>query len=277
MLNRIKEILQKTNDVYFIQIVCDKIVINHNYSGIIIFNNNLELEKEFYLFEDLIISSSYVNNNEILLYCGEVLKLVYINISNFECKIINISKDIGELTFSKVYEWINDKIILSSYNNQFFEVDLNKYTMKKISNCKTKKIYPEIYNFYKKYRLCSHAQHYIEIFKEQKIIIIYQKNKKILNFIKYNKNKYISNKLYIDININFYNIIYEKGILAAIDENIIEIITKKNKEKLILEEKFMYCGAKFFKKNNEMFIVVVITDKSCVDYSKLILYKILTD
>lgn len=276
MIKKIKEIEFKY-DIWFLTTIKDKIIINDYSTGIAIYNKHFDLIKKFFITKHITIYPYllYINNNEILLHCYENMKLVYINANDFKCKIIDIPKNMKKINFSKAYEWYENKIILSSYCSQFFEVNLNKCTIKEINTNYVKKCYSNFYNLYKIYTSFIYKGNSITIFKDFNILVIYQKNKQYnLNIVKCYNNNYISNEIHIDIDINFYNIIYEKNILAAIDENEIEIITEKSKEKLLLQKEYMYCGASFFRKNNEMFLIVALTSKSCLEDSKLILYKI---
>jgi len=45
MLVKIKEFVQRDNDVYFFQTVSDKIIINDNYVGLLILDSDLNLIK----------------------------------------------------------------------------------------------------------------------------------------------------------------------------------------------------------------------------------------
>jgi len=277
LIKKIRELNNIKSDIWFLKTVNNKIIINNNYSGISIYNENFHLIKIIFIIDNLTIYSSYINNNEILLYCDENMKLVYINVNNYEYKIINLTKDMTEITFSKAYVWHENTVILSSYDNDFFEVNLNKSEIKRIDKNKIREDYYDFYNLYKIYKACLCEEHLIEIFNEKKIIVVYNNKKNNLNIIKYNNGKYKSNKINLKIDINFYNIIYEKDIIAVVDENVIEIITKESRNKLIIKNKYMYCKVNFYKKNKEIYLIVVISDKSFIENSKLILYKIEND
>ena len=49
------------NDVYFMEVLKDMILINNNYSGLILFNSNLEEVCRLEVIEDLSIYSSYIH------------------------------------------------------------------------------------------------------------------------------------------------------------------------------------------------------------------------
>ena len=68
------------NDVYFIAVVQDKIIVNDNYDGILIFNHDLEVIKRCRLFNDMVIDTSFVKNNEIVFHCYENRCFIHLNI-----------------------------------------------------------------------------------------------------------------------------------------------------------------------------------------------------
>ena len=85
MLIKTNEFNQDINDMYFFRIVDKTIIINDNYSGVFILNENFAILKTLKLLEGIVIYSSYVNsiNKEILLYCPDNEAIVYINLENY--------------------------------------------------------------------------------------------------------------------------------------------------------------------------------------------------
>jgi len=86
MLVKIKEFVQRDNDVYFFQTVSDKIIINDNYVGLLILDSDLNLIKRLAIFDGITIYSSFFNNSneEILLFCPDNECIVYVNIRSYE-------------------------------------------------------------------------------------------------------------------------------------------------------------------------------------------------
>lgn len=106
MKRQIKEFTQ--NDIYFMEVLSDKIIINDNYNGILVFDKNLELIKKLEIFEDITIYYSFVNNigGEILLFCPDNECIVYINIETYEYEVIYLKNGLENLIFSNLYEWL---------------------------------------------------------------------------------------------------------------------------------------------------------------------------
>jgi hypothetical protein len=124
LVKKIKEIIQSENDIYFLEVISSKIVINNNYKGIIILSQDLEILKEVDIFDDIMIYSGYINeiSEELLLFCPENECLVYVNINTYEWKVINICGNLNNIVFSPVYMWDINELILSTYNGDFYSI-----------------------------------------------------------------------------------------------------------------------------------------------------------
>ena len=99
MLIKTNEFNQDINDMYFFRIVDKTIIINDNYSGVLILNENFAILKTLKLLEGIVIYSSYVNsiNKEILLYCPDNEAIVYmvpLPKVNSECRNKEKQRDI---------------------------------------------------------------------------------------------------------------------------------------------------------------------------------------
>lgn len=100
------------NNVYFMEIVSDQIIINNNYEGVIILDSDLKIVKEINIMDNLVIDLSFVNENEIVLCCYENHCLIYINLKSYEHKIILLDEDLNEVSFLHLYEWMEDALLL---------------------------------------------------------------------------------------------------------------------------------------------------------------------
>lgn len=65
------------NDVYFLEILEDILIINDNYSGLICYNNNLEQISKLELLKDLLIYSSFKNGKKYY-YFVRIIIVLYI-------------------------------------------------------------------------------------------------------------------------------------------------------------------------------------------------------
>lgn len=138
------------NDIYFMEFVSDRLVINDNYNGIFILDHELNMIKELKLFNDMSIYMSFIKDKEIVLYCAENQCLVHINIDTYVYHILPLSKEFDDIAFMPVYEWAdNDLILLSDNGNTMTHVDLLDHTVN-IMQENSEKYQFKIYDNWKK-------------------------------------------------------------------------------------------------------------------------------
>jgi len=128
------------NDVYSIDIVSNKIVINDNYEGFIILDSNLNIEKAIKVMDDMILytSYSYTKNNMIVYCCYDTDDpcLVYLDVNTYEFKIVYLEQ-FKEIVFLRLYYWDNNELILLDYNENeltLYQVDIQNGTIKKVNH-----------------------------------------------------------------------------------------------------------------------------------------------
>ena len=140
------------NDIYFIEAIKNKFIINDNYKGIMIFDNKLNLIKKMKLFKDLIIELSLKNENKLLLICPENDRIIYIDFDYYQYHTILLGDEFRDFIFSPLFEWDEDKIMLSDYNGNFAKLDLINLKINKInkntSNLSIKKTYGKLNQLY---------------------------------------------------------------------------------------------------------------------------------
>lgn len=121
------------NDIYFLDIIGNKIVVNDNYVGVIILDAKLNVIKRIKIMDDLVIYTSYHKPNELLLFCPENGCLIHINLKEFTYKKIDL-KEFKDLIFSSLYIWNENNLILSTYQGTFFKIDIQNQHIYKMSN-----------------------------------------------------------------------------------------------------------------------------------------------
>ncbi len=94
------------NDIYFIEVVSDQIIINDNYDGIFILDSDCNIIKRLKLLDDLTIDVSFIKDREIVLYCYENRCLIHIDIDSYSYNIIFLSTDMKDIIFLSLYEWV---------------------------------------------------------------------------------------------------------------------------------------------------------------------------
>lgn len=260
---KIEELDLIGNDVYFMEIVGKKIVVNDNYNGIMIFDNNLKLIKKLFLIEELAIYSSFSSTNELLLFCPDNNCLIYINIQSFYFQVISL-KGFENLIFAAIYKWNQKEVILSSYQREFIKVDLNKYYIQKLDfNDSEDKDFEKDYiklskfNIYKIYALEKRA--FIEKSFSEIAFIKYQGQIEVLLTI--NKG-------------NFHDFEAMDNCIAKIGEEKIVIIYKGKRKVYNSKENYSYLRGKFIKKGKDICLYLLSSHNSNLSV-KIEKYKII--
>lgn len=101
----------KNKDIYFLQVVGDKIIVNNNYEGISVYDKELNKIKDIKLYDEIIIYNSIViNEKELLLICPDDEKKVHVNVNDEIAKIMSFSIDLERELLAKFEE--NEDIIV---------------------------------------------------------------------------------------------------------------------------------------------------------------------
>jgi hypothetical protein len=104
--------------------VAGKIVINDNYDGILILDDDFNILKNIGIMEDFVADISFANNHEIVFCCYENRCLVYMDVVLYTFKVIPLQL-FDKSAFLPFYDWKDDKLILLSENgNILYRIDL---------------------------------------------------------------------------------------------------------------------------------------------------------
>ncbi|MEO3943961.1 hypothetical protein [Gorillibacterium sp. CAU 1737] len=268
MIFKMRNHSQNDNDIYFLEVVSNKIVVNNNYDGIQIFDNDLKLISKVNILDELTIYSSFNNyeNEEILLFCPENEFIVYIDLNTCDYKIIYLKDDLKNVVFSSIYSWSGNNIILSTYKGEFYNVSIEENTIKLLDCNEVDKLYPTLYKFYQ--RLSQYKV--INIHQNEYIAIIQDENNDIAVFNYYDQTKQ-NLKMLVS---KFVNIEFIGRTFAVVNEEEIKVETDYNEESLIPNEKFTFLRARFFWNMNDIFLVTLSSSKSNDNHSNIDIYKL---
>lgn len=122
------------NDVYFLQVFNNKIIINDNYEGIIILDHEINVLRKIKLFEGIYIYSSFViGENEFILFCPEDNNVVYVDIEKNQVYIIDVPADIENEVFRGVILNNRNRCIFVTNKNKYIVLDKNKKALKRVN------------------------------------------------------------------------------------------------------------------------------------------------
>lgn len=219
----------KENDIYFIEVIENKIIVNNNYQGVLIYDLELNLIKNMNLFEDILIYSSYIlGKNEIILFCPENEALVYINVENYISRIISLSEELSDIVNVDLYARNEEGCVFIDSINEFIEVHWEKENANKIDESMISQKYQKIND-----------------------------NKKSIEQI---KQTLIENDDYININIlgKINDIVYEN-----------EIVLYNGQKKITLQpvKNYIFNNAKIFINDNLHFLAILSNCKLDIDLS----------
>lgn len=268
MFTRIKEFRQKDNDVYFFQIVSDKIIINDNYIGILILDSNLDLIKSLTIFDGITVYSSYVNNynEELLLFCPDNDCIVHVNLKNYEYKVIHLKNGLESLIFSTLYEWNDKSLVLTTFKGEFYSICVDKKSIQKIDHDEVVIKYNDLHKLYQESK--NHKS--LSMLSNQNIAIIDYENLNISILNYKNQSKHVFNSDTID----FLDMDSREGILAMVNENSVGIITNNGSKIIYPEEDYLFLKIGLLSRLSNFFIIILSSSKSNVSNSKVEMFQL---
>lgn len=270
MIIKEKELNQSNNDMYVMEVVSDRIIVNNNYKGVLILDNNLNLIKKINLFKDIIVYKSYINraSMEMLLFCEENQCMVYINLINYNHKIISLKNELEDIMFSNIYQWNSSGVVLSTYDNEFYEICIHNREVKKLNHSQVKENYSELHRFYK--TIVNGETMFGDVVGEFKDGYIVREEDEKVYINTQNKDEYVFEK-----NIsNTFDIQFIEGVAAIVSEDFIEIVKGNYKERISINKDNMFLRVRFLKKLNETYIISLSSNKSNIRKSKIEMYKL---
>lgn len=122
-------------DIYFLQIVGDKIVLNDDYEGLCILDSNLQAIKKIKIIQDIVIYNSVVvSEKEVLLNCIENGIMFIVNIETDEIKKIHFPDMLKNEILLKMTKKEENAVILKTYKNHFYRMNIGDMTFERVDN-----------------------------------------------------------------------------------------------------------------------------------------------
>ncbi|MBO4457123.1 MAG: hypothetical protein J5802_05350 [Butyrivibrio sp.] len=113
-------------DAYFLETLNDKVIVNSNYNGLIVLNDNIEPIKTIEIDQDICIYNAIVIDDErILLNCIDNKKLFVVNIQTSEVKSCYMPQNLVEEVLKEKVPSEDNRIVLRTYKGHDFVLDLN--------------------------------------------------------------------------------------------------------------------------------------------------------
>ena len=227
------------SDVYFMEIIDNKIIINDDYEGLIILNAQLNIVKRIKLIKDMVIYSSYYKQNELLLFCPENTCLIYLDLESFVYKKIDI-EDSDDLIFTPLYFWNEDDLILSTYKGEFFRIDIENQHVCKLSDY--------LGGFYLMY-LKLNKYKVIKLFSDIGKVVIETQNKEI-SILDYNNES------------DFHDIEIKEENILLLGERRVDLINHNNVQYYYPDEGYICLRGKFMIERRNKYIFILFGNNS---------------
>lgn len=247
------------NDVYFMEVLEDIVVINDNYCGFLLFNSNLEQICRVKIFEGLSIYSSFKHGRKILLFCPENNCLVYFDLNSNEKKIISLKEFEGWI-FSPLYIWYQNNVILSDYNGHFVNVDLKRgelyiIDIKDMAYQDVKEEVAKLREF-QIYKICSR--------KKKRAIIYFQESK--VRLIDYDQEVKVINEFERE---QYYDYDWNGDYITKISEDKVEIIHGNSKTIYSPAENYNFLKGRIMGVSGDKYFFLLSALKSDDENSKI--------
>lgn len=115
------------NDIYFLNTMNSKLIINNDYKGIFVLDKELSVLKSIDIVPDFCIYNAMVlSNEEVLFNCIENEIIYVVNIETNEIKKCKIPPILDNEILMEKVEINGTKVLLKTYKNHFFYMDLKK-------------------------------------------------------------------------------------------------------------------------------------------------------
>lgn len=248
------------NDIYFLEVILDKIMVNDNYDGVLILDSDLNVLKRIKLLDDLVIDKSFLKNREIVLHCYENQCLIHINIDSFNYKIIRLNSGLEDKIFSPFYEWVDDDLILMADNGAVFvHINLSDNVIQVAQKDMIEKLHFSIYDNWSK--LNGFVIH--KVYPQRCEVIVESNN--IIKLINYKNDKESILKIepFETAPNYFYDIEMMKNCIAQISEKEISILYEGNNIIFYSDyQHYSFLRGKFITIENKEYLLLLSSSNS---------------
>lgn len=238
------------NDIYFMETIQDKIIINDNYCGVFILDSDFNIIKNIHTFEDMVIDTYFANENEMILYCFENHCFVYLNIDSYIFKVISICDELFDINYLPLYKWKDNNVILMAENGTVVVcVDVLTCTVKQIHNNSYNEIICQLKSNWKKLNgLIVH-----KMYPEINIAVVSINN--TLKIINYES----SDEFNMNVeNVDFHDIEIKKNYKVLISEYIVFVSSgNKNINLYPFNKEYRFLRAKFLVTEQNKYLLLL--------------------
>ena len=116
-----------TTDTYHMARVCEHLVLNDGYRGLLVLDSQLRLVRSIHLLDGLIIHSSFVHevNPEVALYCPDNDRLVRVSVETGAVASVPLSGLPSYSALTDYYAWRDDHLVVYACDAGFYEISFD--------------------------------------------------------------------------------------------------------------------------------------------------------
>ncbi len=207
-------------DLYLLTYTSENIIINYNYKGIALLNNDLKNSRDIFLFQGISITHVYKHffyPHLIALYCAENQCIIQLDLNNFYPKNIPLPFKQDDVFLSSIYFWMESTLIIATTHALFYELNMELKTIQPIAQHYIKNRFELLYEFTQSVLQNNNVY---DIHSDDYTFIIKDTIKNTFSRIDMIANT-ITNTLYY--NAEVHDIRYDNGFFMFIHENFIVI------------------------------------------------------
>ncbi|MFN2744797.1 hypothetical protein ACINLE_04225 [Bacillus sp. z60-18] len=225
---------ESEKDIYFMEVLSDKVVVNDDYEGITVFNGHLNVLKEFNV-EDIVIDASFKNasGEELVVFFQGERRLFYFNLKNMNQQICDVKDDLPVL--SKYYVWGKDEIVFVTYDDEFYQYSIKENTFAKIGGAEVKDAYETFYSFWSETK----GSPVVGYDMDEPHIIVNTRNNR---YYVYPSNR---DKIFLTSSYKPHEVHYSGETAMFVQENIIELSTQTERVTLQPENNMTFLRGRF--------------------------------
>lgn len=255
-LIKIISLVDKNNDRHVLYRFIDGFMVNDNYDGLNIIDNNLTVIQKIRFPEEFsvdIIFSKF-NNKEIILQTLDDGSTLYVSLVSKITKIIE--KNVFNEVFFPIYYWEKD-LIVGTYGHSFYMFDSKNYIFTLIASNDVRDTYPDFYNFWQQvYQLGL----VLDADSKELWVVYLDENRRMVGYYNYGKKIHKTSSLPDDCYYHF--VTYLDGIWVFVNEK--KIIIQKDEQilKIVASNIYTRYNSVCIKKIAEVYYVYVLAFKS---------------
>ncbi len=259
----IMQLKKEFEELYFIDVTSDYIVLNDCYRGLFILDFDFNIVRAIELGDDIVIGHSITSDNKILLFCYENECIFFVDLDFLEIKRIEMNS-FSDIYFLELFEWNEDNVHLLGDNGEIcIKIDLANGTVEKLSsssNDSLKNHFRELLE-YDVYAYDSTNTTVLTVQDGEYVLFDY-KNKKLrkmnINIIEDPRERISSDLIYCKTCFN-------DNTIVRISERNIQIISSGNTIRYLYppHESYRYNAGRMVKRDNNNAVIALCSDNSC--------------